>query len=62
MDPISLDWLQIDGGAALVGALQSDILIAGLLFLGTAALVALCVPGIVIPVAMTSGCINRVRS
>jgi uncharacterized membrane protein YdjX (TVP38/TMEM64 family) len=56
MDPFLFDWLPIDG-AALGGALQSDLLVAGLLFLGTAALVALCVPGIVIPVSITSGAV-----
>lgn len=39
----------------LLTGLENELAVAGLFFLGTTALVALCVPGVLIPIAVSSG-------
>ena len=39
----------------LLGAFDDPLLVAGVLFLATATLIAFCVPGVLLPMALTSG-------
>jgi uncharacterized membrane protein YdjX (TVP38/TMEM64 family) len=54
MEIFSLDWLSLAGLQSVLSAFDGSALMA-LIFLATASLVALCVPGVILPMAMTSG-------
>jgi uncharacterized membrane protein YdjX (TVP38/TMEM64 family) len=45
----------IEGVAAVTAALESDLIVAALVFLGTTMLILLCVPGVLVPMAVSSG-------
>jgi uncharacterized membrane protein YdjX (TVP38/TMEM64 family) len=45
----------IEGVAAATAALESDLIVAALVFLGTTMLVLLCIPGVLVPMAVSSG-------
>lgn len=45
----------IEGVAAVTTVLESDLIVAALVFLGTTLLVLLCVPGMIVPMAVSSG-------
>lgn len=54
MDANLLDWPALDSLAAGLTLIDGKLAMAGLLFLGTALLVALCVPGVIVPMAVSS--------
>ena len=55
MEAESLGVLSLIGLDPAVWAIESKLLLAGLFFVATAALVAFCIPGVLIPMALSSG-------
>ena len=55
MDAELLRLLSLLGLDPALSGFQSELIVAGLFFLVTAALVALCVPGVLLPMALSSG-------
>ena len=55
MEAESFGLLSLIGLDPALWAVESKLLLAGLFFLVTAALVAFCIPGVLIPVALSSG-------
>jgi uncharacterized membrane protein YdjX (TVP38/TMEM64 family) len=55
MDPDLLRLLLLIGLDPAPWALHGDLLLGGLFFLATAALIALCIPGVLVPMALGSG-------
>lgn len=55
MDASFFSWLPLDAIEPLMAAFDSQLLLAGFLFVVTATLVAMCVPGVLIPMSLSSG-------
>ncbi|HVL78528.1 MAG TPA: VTT domain-containing protein [Sphingomicrobium sp.] len=55
MDAGALGSLPLEGLGPILAALDSELLLAGIFFVATALLVTLCVPGILVPMALGSG-------
>ena len=54
MGPELLDLLPLQGLEPLLG-FDNEMLLAGLVFVATATLIALCIPGVILPMALSSG-------
>ena len=57
MDANLFDWSPIAELQPWVAAADSELLLAGLFFTATAILIALCVPGVLVPMAAGSGAV-----
>lgn len=57
MDAHFIDWMPFAELEPMLAMLDSDLLVAGLFFAATAILIALCVPGVLIPIALSSGAV-----
>lgn len=57
MDANLSDWLPLEQLQSLLALPGSELLLVGVFFVATAVLVALCVPGVLIPMAVSSGAI-----
>lgn len=55
MDMSLFNWLPLDTLGPMLAAFDSQLLLAGIFFLVTAGLIAMCVPGVLIPMALSSG-------
>lgn len=54
---MTFDWLPLGELEPMLAAFDSELLLAGVFFIVTALLIALCVPGVLIPMALSSGAI-----
>lgn len=57
-DPLNMDlfaWISPDTLQPALAAFDSELLLAAIVFMATAILFALCVPGVLIPIAISSG-------
>ena len=55
MDTSVFSWIPLGEIEPAIALLDSELLLAGLFFAATAVLIALCVPGILLPMALSSG-------
>lgn len=55
MDTSLFTWLPLDALEPMLALLDSELLVAGVFFVATAVLIGLCVPGILLPMALSSG-------
>jgi uncharacterized membrane protein YdjX (TVP38/TMEM64 family) len=57
MDASMLDWPALQQLGPMLSLFDSELLLAAIFFLATAVLIALCVPGVLLPIAIGSGAI-----
>lgn len=55
MDASVFSWLPLHELEPVLAMLDSELLVAGIFFVATAILIGLCVPGVLLPIAISSG-------
>lgn len=55
MDADFFAWLPVQDIGPMLSMFDSELVVAGIVFVATATLIAFCVPGVLIPIALSSG-------